>query len=435
MLHGKNAIVTGSTSGIGLGIATALAHAGANVMMNGFGDAKEIEADRVRLEKDHGVKVLYSPADMMDRHEISGMVAAAREAFGSVDILVNNAGIQHVAPIEAFPPEKWDAIIAINLSSAFHGMRVVIPDMKQRRFGRIINIASAHALVASPFKSAYVAAKHGIAGLTKTVALEVAEHGITVNAIAPGYVLTPLVEAQIPDTAKARGNMPVVGRDVFTHTAGIHADGESKGKLYTTRLHARRFGRKQRYALGKLAGKASLDQNLRALGIRLQPENRNLVLQRIVELGDKKHAVTAADLPLIIADVLKTPADQLVAIESYDIRSSSREFPRAEVRVSFHGKHIDASATGDGGYDAFVKALAKAARKLGLRVPQLIDYKVRIAPGGRSGALVETVITWRTTSRSAPFTTLGVDSDQIAAAVIATEKMLNLVASQSPPKS
>ncbi len=231
------------------------------------------------------------------------------------------------------------------------------------------------------------------------------------------------------------GNMPVVGRDVFTHTAGIHADGESKGSLYTTRLHARRFGRKQRYALGKLAGKASLDQNLRALGIRLQPENRDLVLKRIVELGDKKHAVTAADLPLIIADVLKTPPDQLVAIEDYDIRSSSRELPRAEVRVSFRGKRIDASATGDGGYDAFVKALAKAARKLGLRVPQLIDYTVRIPPGGRSGALVETVITWRSTSRSAPFTTLGVDSDQIAAAVIATEKMLNLVASQSPPKS
>ena len=216
MLHGKNAIVTGSTSGIGLGLAEALAQSGANVMMNGLGDAKEIEADRARLEKDHGVKVLYSPADMMDRHEIVGMVETAREAFGGVDVLVNNAGIQHVAPIEAFPPEKWDAIIAINLSSAFHGMRAVIPDMKERRFGRIINIASAHALVASPFKSAYVAAKHGIAGLTKTVALEVAEHGITVNAIAPGYVLTPLVEAQIPDTAKARGiSEEEVKRDVL----------------------------------------------------------------------------------------------------------------------------------------------------------------------------------------------------------------------------
>ncbi len=216
MLHGKNAIVTGSTSGIGLGLAEALAQSGANVMINGLGDAKEIEADRARLEKDHGVKVLYSPANMMDGHEIVGMIEIARETFGAVDILVNNAGIQHVAPIETFPPEKWDAIIAINLSSAFHCMRAVIPDMKERRFGRIINIASAHALVASPFKSAYVAAKHGIAGLTKTVALEVAEHGITVNAIAPGYVLTPLVEAQIPDTAKARGiSEEEVKRDVL----------------------------------------------------------------------------------------------------------------------------------------------------------------------------------------------------------------------------
>lgn len=216
MLQGKNAIVTGSTSGIGLGIAEAFAKAGANVMMNGFGDAEEIEANRARLEKDYGVSVLYSPANMMHRKEIIGMVDAAREAFGSIDILVNNAGIQHVEPVETFPPEKWDAIIAINLSAAFHGTGAVIPGMKDRGFGRIINIASAHALVASPYKSAYVAAKHGIAGLTKTVALEVAEDGITVNAIAPGYVLTPLVAGQIPDTAKARGiTEEEVKRDVL----------------------------------------------------------------------------------------------------------------------------------------------------------------------------------------------------------------------------
>ncbi len=216
MLHGKNAIVTGSTSGIGLGIAAALAQAGANVMMNGFGDAEEIEAARARLEQEHRVTVLYSGADMMNPEEIAGMINAAREAYDSVDILVNNAGIQHVSPVETFPLEKWDAIIAINLSAAFHGIRAVIPGMKKRGFGRIINIASAHALVASPFKAAYVAAKHGIAGLTKTVALEVAEHGITVNAIAPGYVLTPLVEAQIPDTAKARGmSEEEVKRDVI----------------------------------------------------------------------------------------------------------------------------------------------------------------------------------------------------------------------------
>lgn len=216
MLIGKNAIVTGSTSGIGLGIAEALAKAGANVMLNGLEDPDQIEATRAGLARDHGTTVLYSAANMMNRDEIAEMVETAREAFGSVDVLVNNAGIQHVAPIETFPPEKWDAIIAINLSAAFHGMRAVIPDMKERRFGRIINIASAHALVASPFKSAYVAAKHGIAGLTKTVALEVAEHGITVNAIAPGYVLTPLVEAQVSDTAKARGiSEEEVKRDVL----------------------------------------------------------------------------------------------------------------------------------------------------------------------------------------------------------------------------
>ncbi len=216
MIQGKNAIVTGSTSGIGLGIAESLAQAGANVMINGFGDAGAIEAGRARLEREHGVTVRYSPADMTEPDEIAGMVEATREAFGSVDVLVNNAGIQHVASVETFPPEKWDAIIAINLSSAFHGIRAVIPGMKERGFGRIINVASAHALVASPYKSAYVAAKHGVAGLTKTVALEVAEEGITVNAIAPGYVLTPLVEEQIPKTAEARGiSEDEVRRDVL----------------------------------------------------------------------------------------------------------------------------------------------------------------------------------------------------------------------------
>ena len=216
MLKGANAIVTGSTSGIGLGIAEALAAAGAHVMMNGLEDSGEIEATRSRLESEHGVKVLYSDANMLNRDEIVGMVEQTRESLGSVDILINNAGIQHVEAIETFPPEKWDAIIAINLSAAFHGISAVVPQMKERGFGRIINIASTHALVGSPFKSAYVAAKHGIAGLTKTVALEVAEHGITVNAIGPGYVLTPLVEAQILDTAKARGiTEEEVKRDVL----------------------------------------------------------------------------------------------------------------------------------------------------------------------------------------------------------------------------
>lgn len=205
MLSGKSAIVTGSTSGIGLGIARGLAAQGVNVMLNGFGDADEIEHIRAELAGQHNVKVVYNGANMADGASIAGMMAAAAEEFGGVDILVNNAGIQFVAPIEEFPIEKWDAIIAINLSSAFHTTRLAIPHMKAQRWGRIVNIASAHALVASPFKSAYVAAKHGIAGLTKTAALEVAEHGITVNAVCPGYVMTPLVEKQIPEQAKARG--------------------------------------------------------------------------------------------------------------------------------------------------------------------------------------------------------------------------------------
>jgi 3-hydroxybutyrate dehydrogenase len=202
---GKTALVTGSTSGIGLGIASAFAAEGANIILNGFGDAARIEDLRAGLARQHGVTVNYDAADMSKGAEIEAMMEKAKAQFGGVDILVNNAGIQVVSPIEDFPPAKWDAILAINLTASFHTIRHAVPTMKARKWGRIINIASAHALVASPFKSAYVAAKHGVAGLTKTVALEVAEHGITMNAICPGYVLTPLVEHQIPDTAKARG--------------------------------------------------------------------------------------------------------------------------------------------------------------------------------------------------------------------------------------
>ncbi|MDQ8020406.1 MAG: 3-hydroxybutyrate dehydrogenase [Moraxellaceae bacterium] len=218
MLKGRNAIVTGSTSGIGLGMAEALAKQGANLLINGFGDAAQIEATRAKLAADHGVKVIYSGADMSKPDQIVGMVEQATAELGSVDVLVNNAGIQHVSPVEDFPVEKWDAIIAINLSASFHAIRAVVPQMKARKSGRIINLASAHALVASPFKSAYVAAKHGVAGLTKAVALELAETGITVNAICPGYVLTPLVEKQIPDTMKARNlTHDQVVRDVLLH--------------------------------------------------------------------------------------------------------------------------------------------------------------------------------------------------------------------------
>jgi 3-hydroxybutyrate dehydrogenase len=203
-LKSKTAVVTGSTSGIGLAYARAFAAEGANIVINGFGDAADIERERAAIEKDFGVKAIYSPADMTKADEIAGMIALAEKTFDSCDVLVNNAGIQFVAPIEEFPIEKWNQIIAINLSAAFLAMRAAVPGMKKRGWGRIISTASAHSLVASPFKSAYVTAKHGIAGLTKTIALETATHGITVNCISPGYVWTPLVEKQIPDTMKAR---------------------------------------------------------------------------------------------------------------------------------------------------------------------------------------------------------------------------------------
>lgn len=214
----KTAIVTGSTSGIGLGIAEAFVGEGMNVMLNGFGDAVEIEATRARLDAMGIGSVGYHGADMTKPEQIADLIAKTEADLGPLDVLVNNAGIQHVAPVEDFPPEKWDAILAINLSSAFHTIRHALPGMKARKWGRIINLASAHGLVASPYKSAYVTAKHGMLGLTKTIALEAAEDGVTVNAVCPGYVLTPLVEAQIPDTAKARGiSEEDVKRDVLLY--------------------------------------------------------------------------------------------------------------------------------------------------------------------------------------------------------------------------
>ncbi|WP_173893973.1 3-hydroxybutyrate dehydrogenase [Uliginosibacterium sp. TH139] len=204
-LKGKVALVTGSTSGIGLGIARALAAQGATIALNGLGEPVAIEKIRSELATEFGVSVSFVGGDLTKTEAVEAMIRSVEQAHGSLDILVNNAGMQHVSPIEDFPPEKYDLIVALNLSATFHAIRLAVPGMKKRGWGRIINIASAHALVASPFKSAYVATKHAVLGLTKTVALEVAECGVTVNAICPGYVLTPLVEKQIPDTAKARG--------------------------------------------------------------------------------------------------------------------------------------------------------------------------------------------------------------------------------------
>lgn len=234
-------------------------------------------------------------------------------------------------------------------------------------------------------------------------------------------------------------NAPIVGNDVFTQTAGIHADGDAKGDLYATRLAPARFGRARRYALGKLSGKASLDHNLERLGIELPDADRDLVLRRIVELGDKKHVVSPEDLPYIIADVLATPSHQLLRVTGYRVTVGTSDTPQAEVTLSYQGDVEKAEATGDGGYDAFMNALKKAAERFEIEIPMLADFRVRIPPGGRTAALVETHVTWRlerpVAGRKTPsvetFSTMGVDSDQIAAAVIATEKMLNAVAARA----
>ena len=225
-------------------------------------------------------------------------------------------------------------------------------------------------------------------------------------------------------------NAPILGNDVFTQTAGVHADGDAKGDLYATRLAPQRFGRERRYALGKLSGKASLNHNLTRLGITLSEANCQKVLNRIIELGDKKHVVVPEDLLMLIADVLKTPAEQIFQIDSYTVNVTSDGLPEATVAVSFQGRTEQASGTGNGGYDAFMHALQEAIKQYGIEIPRLVDYRVRIPPGGRTEALVETLISWSYNTEDRSFSTIGVDSDQTAAAIIATEKMLNIIAHQ-----
>jgi D-citramalate synthase len=253
------------------------------------------------------------------------------------------------------------------------------------------------------------------------------DHGPYVTGIDESRLVAASRLVEIFSGKDVNANAPIVGGDVFTQTAGIHADGDAKAELYASRLAPDRFGRRRRYALGKLSGKASLDQNLEQLGIELPEEARTLVLKRIVELGDKKHTVVPEDLRFIIADVLKTPREQMVKVDSYEVWVGSDALPRAKATVSYRNKTSSAEASGDGGYDAFMNALRKAVKKFRLEVPRLQDFRVRIPPGGRTSALVETLITWRGESGEDSWSTLGVDSDQLAAAVIATEKMLNAV--------
>ncbi len=274
----------------------------------------------------------------------------------------------------------------------------------------------------------------GNARLAEVVAV-LSDHGPFETAVNEERLVGVSRLVEIFSGKDVPANAPIVGADVFTQTAGIHADGDAKGHLYESRLLPRRFGRKRRYALGKLSGKASLDQNLEQLGIELSETARAQVLDRIVKLGDKKHTVVPEDLRFIIADVLKTPKEQMVRIEDYSVSVGSRSEPRATVAVAYGGQTSTAEASGGGGYDALMNAMKKAVRRFGLDVPRLQDFRVRIPPGGRTSALVETLITWRGPKGEEGFSTLGVDSDQLAAAVIATEKMLNAVAANQTSRA
>jgi D-citramalate synthase len=266
--------------------------------------------------------------------------------------------------------------------------------------------------------------------LAEVVAV-LADHSSYATAVDESRLVAVSRTVEIFSGKDLAANTPIVGNDVFTQTAGIHADGDAKGDLYESRLAPKRFGRRRRYALGKLSGKASLDQNLAQLGIELPEASRAKVLKRIIELGDKKHTVAPEDLRFIIADVLKTPAEEIMRVQDYQVTVASDEPPHARVTLAYRGESFSAEASGDGGYDAFMNAVRKLARRFDIDVPRLADFRVRIPPGGRTSALVETLITWKGTGDTDNWQTMGVDSDQLAAAVLATSKMLNELAAQS----
>lgn len=357
-----------------------------------------------------------------------------RDSFSYVELMtgaLEKAGIEHI-----YLADTLGVLAPADVSRYFGLMSSTWPKLRFDFHGHNdYGLATANALAAIEAGAAGIhvsvnglGERAGNTSLAEIVAV-VSDHTDYTTSVDESRLAAISTLVETFSGKHVAANAPILGSDVFTQTAGIHADGDAKGGLYVTRLAPQRFGRERRYALGKLSGKASLDHNLERLGISLTPTSRQKVLERIIELGDKKHTVVPEDLLMIIADVLKRPAEHSVHIDSYQIHVVSDGAPTARVAVSFRGKVAEASGSGDGGYDAFMNALKVAVAQHGIRLPRLADYRVRIPPGGRTEALVETLILWdNTDGRGGEFSTIGVDSDQTAAAVIATEKMLNIVA-------
>ncbi|MFL2546650.1 MAG: alpha-isopropylmalate synthase regulatory domain-containing protein [Candidatus Rariloculaceae bacterium] len=381
-------------------------------------------ADTVAYARENGVRVSVYLEDWSN---------GVRDSFEYVTSLVN--AIQQLDVERVYLADTLGILAPEDVRHYISVMTVTWPDIGFEFHGHNdYGLATANAMAAIQAGASGVhvsvnglGERAGNTSLAEIVAA-IADHTECVTGVNESRLamISNLVETF--SGKKVSANSPILGNDVFTQTAGVHADGDAKGDLYATRLAPQRFGRERRYALGKLSGKASLDHNLERLGITLTEENRQKVLDRIIELGDKKHTVAPEDLLMIIADVLKTPAEHVVRIENYSISVASAGEPNATVSVSFRGETAEASSTGDGGYDAFMRALKEAVAQYGIVVPRLADYRVRIPPGGRTEALVETLISWGDDAEGHSFSTIGVDSDQTAAAVIATEKMLNIIA-------